>query len=65
MLNYNRRRQTNLIIKKRLKQILMVMKSDPIIYKRFVHSNMLAKTKAFGCNRSNCHCCHPNKIKKC
>lgn len=58
-LSYKRRKQEQKIIKKRLKQLQIgqIECED----KAVEQPHRLSKRRAFGCNRSKCRTCHPDK----
>jgi len=56
----NRRKETWRIIKKRLRQIYLVGGNEQKVLNE---PHRLAKRRAFGCSRSHCAICHPNKYK--
>ena len=68
MISEKRRKNTYKIINKRLKQIRDMNQGMQGI--EYIHSNYkdvqqphrLAKKKAFGCHRSQCRCCHAEKL---
>lgn len=61
MITQKRRRKTYKIIKKRIKSI----KDEDFPEDRCLQQpNRLNKRRAFGCNRSKCRLCHPEKQKK-
>lgn len=61
MISKERRRKTYKIIEKRIRQI---QNQEYTIDKALEQPHRLAKRKAFGCNRSRCKICHPEKYRK-
>ncbi len=60
MLSYERRKSTQKHINRRIRQLQVF--GGYFQHREFKQPHRLAKRKAFGCSRSQCHICHPNKF---